>query len=109
MDRGLLDDLLRGRQVQSTPNVWHRFWSARRLRFEDLVQYLAAILRKEQWFPVEWDPEKVGETGVIECHEDFYVFRKQGFPPLNPRRRVRFVEKSFWSAEDAARHYLRVE
>jgi hypothetical protein len=89
-------------------------WPHPPLKFEDLVRFLANILREEKWFPYELKPiipgQPAGDIGVIERQgEQKFVYHFRRASPYNVTVVSDQGEIIFKSAEEAARHYLKWE
>jgi hypothetical protein len=111
MDSESLTLLLRGQHINMPDRLERGLWPHPPLRFSDLVQHLAEILRRGTPFPRFWLAHKKGqvvvEGGVIEKHRDGYIYRSQRSAPLDPSALAETNERRFESAEAAASHYLR--
>jgi hypothetical protein len=82
------------------------------LPFDDLVEHLALIISSRRWFPHERPPHECGEAvdefGVIErVAPDHFVYHAQRSYAHDPFAVAESSSKSFSSASEAARYYLR--
>jgi hypothetical protein len=110
MDSETLTLLLRGQHINMPDRLARGLWPHPPLRFCDLEQHLAEILRRGTSFPRLWHAHEEGqvvvEGGVIEKDSDGYIYRSQRATPLNPFALAETNERRFASAEEAAAHYL---
>ena len=112
MDTETLTYLLRGGHISTSERIERGIWPHDSLKFSDLVQHLAGILRSEKWFPCEWEPaipgKAIREGGVIERKSRFlYIYRYQRHHALNPTILAGQSQKYFVSSRIAARFYLK--
>ena len=110
MDLETLTSLLHGQHLNMPDRIARGLWPHPPLRYDDVVQHLAEILRRETWFPNPWRPHEPGqpvaEGGVIEKRGKHYIYRSQRATPSNPLILADEFECKFTNAEDAASHYL---
>jgi hypothetical protein len=84
------------------------------LKFIEVVKYLAKVLQKEKWFPRYWKPEAEGEAIyemiIIERRLPFlFICHVQRHSSLNPTLLVERKQRIFFSANSAARFYLKYD
>jgi hypothetical protein len=110
MDLETLTLLLHGQHLNIPDRIARGLWPHPPLRFDDVLQHLAGILRREAWFPNPWQPQVPGqlvaEGSVIEKQGKHYIYRSQRAVPSNPFILAEEFERKFMTAEDAASHYL---
>ena len=112
MDSESLTFLLGGGHYDVPTRIARGIWPHPPLRFDDLVAHLVRLISERRWFPYEFIPHQPGkavdEFGVLErVAENRFVYHAEGAFPLDPRSLARSVHKTFSSAEDAARYYLK--
>ena len=111
MSPDLLTRVLRGEHVSMEERIRLDAWPHAPLRLADLVAHLAAAIRTELSFPRPWEEAVPGmavhEGGVIEREgPELFRYRAQRAHPIRPTVVAERVERTFSSAEEAARHYL---
>lgn len=84
------------------------------LKYTEIVDHLAKILRTERWFPRHWRPEAEGETIyemiIIERRSRFFFLcHVQRHSPTDPTRLAERRQRIFFSARSAARFYLKYD
>jgi hypothetical protein len=88
--------------------------SSQPLKFNDLVNHLAKVLRSEKWFPRFWEPEAAGEAiyeGIIVERKFPFLFicHVQHHSPINPTLLAERKLRIFFSAKSVARFYLKFD
>lgn len=114
MHPDILTRLLRGEHISMPERIALGSWPHEPLRYRDLVEHLALILKNERWFPRPWEPPKQGEPvnehAVIERQSSVrFVYRCARHHPIDPYQLAEQTEHVFWSARAAAKYYLRWE
>jgi hypothetical protein len=112
MDIESLRYLLSGGHYNVPDRIARGIWPHPPLKYDELVEFLAVILKNERWFPREWKPyikgEAINEFGTIEHQsQNRFVYRKRRSNAINPYVLAEETEKVFNSAEDAAKFYLK--
>jgi len=114
MDPDSLKFLLSGGHYNVPDRIARGIWPHPPLKFSEVVDFLAEILKNQEWFPFQWQERKPGEflddVGVIERRgQNRFVYRFRRASPIDPRYASQQGELVFPNAEDAARHYLKLE
>jgi hypothetical protein len=112
MDAESLRFLLSGGHYNVPDRIARGIWPHPPLKYDELVKFLAMILKKEQWFPQKWKPHTQGEAvyefGAIENRgQNCFIYRRRRGQAHNPCVVAEEVERTFDSAERAATFYLK--
>jgi len=88
--------------------------SSQPLKFNDVVNHLAKVLKNEKWFPRYWEPEAAGEAiyeGIIVERKFPFLFicHVQHHSPINPTLLAERKSRIFFSAKSVARFYLKFD
>jgi hypothetical protein len=112
MDDLTLTALLRGEHFSIPERLDRGVWPHPPLKFGELVQHLAEILRTVHWFPHEWRAptpgDSVSEWPIVEKRgPGNFICYAQHADPADPRRLGNAGQISFKTPEGAARWYLK--
>lgn len=114
MDERTLTELLSGKHFDMEERIERAAWPHPPLRYSDLVDHVASVLRREKHFPRPWAPHVNGapveEHIVLERRAPWqYVARVRRHHPTNPYSLAEETARRFWTARGAADFYLRWE
>jgi hypothetical protein len=112
MDSETLTFLLRQGHLDMKTRVERGIWPHAPLKYDDVLQHLVQIIKKETWFPRVWESAVEGkpiyEGGVIERKSpNKYVYHSQRHQAYSPYILAEEMHKEFNSAESIAKHYLK--
>ena len=112
MDKDSLVFLLRGGHLSVEERLARGIWPHPPLEMSALVETIAEVLEKEEWFPRRWEPAAPGkpvrEGGTIQrIGPRRFIYRAQRHHPLNTTVLANSSETVFPTAREAVRHYLR--
>ena len=84
------------------------------LKYAEVVNHLAKVLQKQEWFPRFWEPEAEGEAiyeGIIVERKLPFLFvcHVQHHSPLNPTLLAGRKSRTFFFARSVARFYLKFD
>jgi hypothetical protein len=104
--------LLSGGHYDVPERIIRGIWPHPPLRFDDLVEHLSQIISTRHWFPHERKAhtrgEAVNEFGVLErVAPDHFIYHAHRGYAHDPFTIAESCSKSFSSARDAARYYLK--
>ena len=106
MDAETLTFLLRGGHVNMPERLERGIWPHPPLAFQHVVQHLAAVLTRSEWFPCA--PADAAEGAWVErlAEGRFAVHRRRNHP-IVPTMVAECSQRVFASATEAAADYLK--
>jgi len=84
------------------------------LKYADVVNHLAKVLKNEKWFPRYWEPEAEGDAiyeGIIVERKLPFLFicHVQHHSPMDPTLLAERKSRVFFLASSVARFYLKFD
>ena len=114
IDDETLTFLLRHGHLNQQELLNHGLDSSQPLKFNDVVNHLAKVLKNEKWFPRYWEPEAEGDAfyeGIIVERKLPFLFicHVQHHSPMDPTLLAERKSRVFFSARSVARFYLKFD
>jgi len=105
MDKDLLTFLLEGGHLNMLERVDKKAWPHAPLKYEAVLEHLAALIENRIWFPADLTSEREGV--IIQNTGNDFIAHCLGYGAGGSRQPDRDERKTFKKSKDAADFYLR--